>query len=440
VAKISTATKVPLSSLGTFPKHWLELSLNEACGLVTDGTHDSPKPVGSGFPLVTGKCISQGKIDFKKAYLISQNDHREVIARSKPEKGDVLFANIGNSIGDLASVDCDKEFSIKNVALLKPGKKLNPHFLKYWLKSPMFQNYIKNSFEGSAQPFIGLGTLRSLPIAVPPMLEQETIGNQLRVLEDKIELNNQINETFEAMAKTIFKEWFIDFGPVKAKAEGKKPFGMDDETAALFPDSFEDSELGLIPKGWVAASYKNIFTERSEKIGSFSGEVQVLSAVASGELVPSSEHFNKRVFSEDIGKYKKVCKNDFAYNPSRINIGSIGRHENNLLGAVSPIYLVIEPREKFENYNLFHVRLLQIKEFIKQYSSGSVRQALNINDFLSLPVVVPGVKVVEKFNNLYSVLRSNTEQLKSEIKILMETRDLLLPKLISGEIDLKDLK
>src|SRR5262245_1288718 len=123
--------EIPLSLIGDYPDQWEPTTLGRACSLVTDGTHDSPRQTLTGFPLVTGRCITGGRIDLKAAYLISESDHNEVVARSRPEFGDILFANIGNSIGELARVETKAEFSIKNVALFKPGPLLESLFLKY---------------------------------------------------------------------------------------------------------------------------------------------------------------------------------------------------------------------------------------------------------------------------------------------------------------------
>lgn len=120
MARKQIEVNIDLSSIGIFPTHWKECRLEDVCILVTDGTHDSPKESLDGFPLVTGKSIKGRFIDFSNTYNISSEDHAKVIARSKAEKGDLLFANIGNSIGDLVRIDTKREFSIKNLALFKP--------------------------------------------------------------------------------------------------------------------------------------------------------------------------------------------------------------------------------------------------------------------------------------------------------------------------------
>lgn len=243
---------LPLSAIGMFPSDWQEATLASICHQVTDGTHDSPKPVAEGgFPLVTGKAIKDRRIDFAVTYNISEEDHRQVLARSKAEEGDILFANIGNSIGDLVRVQTSRPFSIKNVALFKPNQeKVDPRYLEYYFLSEQVQTFIKGTTRGSAQPFIGLSSLRGFPIALPQMNEQIGIGSILGVLDDRIVLLRETNATLEAMAQALFKSWFVDFDPVHARARGEQLAGLAPEVAALFPDSFEETALGMVPKGW----------------------------------------------------------------------------------------------------------------------------------------------------------------------------------------------
>src|ERR1700680_3448891 len=132
--------------------------------------------------------------------------------------------------------------------------KLLPEFLYYWLSSPAGQHYLfsRVSQVGVPQLQTPLTSLRQAVLAVPPLLEQQTIVRILGTLDDKIELNQEMRETLEAIARALFKSWFVDFDPVRARAEGRDP-GLPKPVAELFPDSFEDSEVGKIPEGWRAA-------------------------------------------------------------------------------------------------------------------------------------------------------------------------------------------
>ncbi len=143
-------------------------------------------------------------------------------------------------------------------ALRLKTKEIQPDFFLAWLIASERQLLEKVEFTGIGAGKLDTEVLNKLLIPCPPDEKQQFIGELSKSLNDKIELNSQMNNSLESMAKAIFKEWFIDFGPVKAKAEGKKPFGMDDETTALFPDSFEKSELGLIPKGWKYEKLENL--------------------------------------------------------------------------------------------------------------------------------------------------------------------------------------
>jgi len=140
----------------------------------------------------------------------------------------------------------------QRLVLLRPERRtVDGRFLLYALMSTAVQAEI-HSYDGmgSTVSNLRIPSLEKLTIPLPPLTEQRAIAHILGTLDDKIELNRKMNQTLEEMARTIFKSWFVDFNPVRAKAEGKKPAGMDDATAALFPDGFEDSELGEIPRGW----------------------------------------------------------------------------------------------------------------------------------------------------------------------------------------------
>src|SRR5205085_6182064 len=128
---------------------------------------------------------------------------------------------------------------------------LDSRFLFFTLCDPDYQDELVAGAGGSAnQANISGAQIEVLKIPIPPIDEQRAIARILGALDDKIELNRQMNHTLEAMAQALFKSWFVDFDPVTAKAAGRKPYGMNEETTALFPDRFVESQLGLIPEGW----------------------------------------------------------------------------------------------------------------------------------------------------------------------------------------------
>ncbi|MBE0468929.1 MAG: restriction endonuclease subunit S [Methyloprofundus sp.] len=179
------------------------------CYDVRDGTHDSPKYTAEGYPLVTSKNLSSGKLDFSDIKFISETDHKKIIERSRVDAGDILFAMIG-SIGNPAIVDTEREFSIKNVALFKYYKKSlsAPHFL---LKFLMFaENVFKEQSSGAVQSFVSLGKVRSFPLALPPLPEQHRIVakvDELMALCDQLKAGlNQAQTTQQQLAHTIVQQ------------------------------------------------------------------------------------------------------------------------------------------------------------------------------------------------------------------------------------------
>src|SRR6185312_1274505 len=201
------------------------------------------------------KCLRIGDISQKKK--ITQWGFTkvtpDVFEKFQLKAGDIIIARTGNTIGVNFFIEQDMPSVFNNGLIrIKVDKtKILPRFFYYLMQTVQFKNHILSiCFGTSTQPNMQIDDLLFYEVDIPKLETQVKVVSILKKIDDKIELNNQINETLESMAKAIFKEWFIDFGPVKAKAEGKKPFGMDDETAALFPDRFEESELGLIPSGW----------------------------------------------------------------------------------------------------------------------------------------------------------------------------------------------
>ena len=197
--------------------NWKKCKLSDVAD-VRDGTHDSPKEVSvGGFPLVTSRHISNGRVDLRDTYNISEKDFNAINLRSKVDGGDILISMIG-TVGQIAYVAADPRYAIKNVGLIKPNKWENSKYIFYYLKSPTAQEDIVSRLKGTTQQYLSLGELRNFPITLPPLEEQKRIAEILGSLDDKIELLQKQNKTLEEMAKALFKSWFVDFDVVRAKA------------------------------------------------------------------------------------------------------------------------------------------------------------------------------------------------------------------------------
>lgn len=288
----------------------------------------------------------------------------------------------------------------------------DPKFLYYLCQTMPFANF----GGGSAVPTLNRNHIHPLETKIPVKVEdQRRIASILSSLDRKIDLNNKINADLEEMAQAIFKNWFIDFEPFK---DGK----------------FVDSELGMIPEGWKVGTIGDITKNKSAKVKE-RNDVKVLSPVTTGELVLSEEYFTKQVFSSSIAKYKIVNKGDFAYNPARVNIGSLGRNEFDFDGCVSPVYVVFSVLDGYENYFDLFRKTDFFKDSVASLAIGGVRQSLSYDDLSSIEVIIPSENAVEEFNNLYNQMKKTIKANKLENSRLSLLRDTLLPRLMSGEIE-----
>lgn len=237
---------------------WKTATLQDVCSVITDGAHNSPKEVVGGFPMASVKDMTRHGIDLAAVKRISSEDFEKLKKQGcMPLRGDVLIAKDGNSALDTVCVHNLEEeiILLSSVAILRPNHEVCSGFLRYYLDAPQIRQMLKEGYRsGSAIPRVVLKDFRRAPIVYPPLREQQAIACVLGALDDKIELNRRRNRTLEAMARTIFQSWFVDFDPVKAKAAGRTPPGLSKEIAALFPDSFTDSPLGAIPTGWRVSS------------------------------------------------------------------------------------------------------------------------------------------------------------------------------------------
>ena len=275
--------------------------------------------------------------------------------------------------------------------------KIVPEFLFYQLKNLD----LAGMNVGTAVPSLTTAVLNEIYIILPSLEVQKEIANILSSLDNKIANNIKINKCLEEMAQAVFKSWF-----------------KNDNS-----------------NNWQTTTLGQITVELRNKVNSL--DCKVLSAVKTGNLTLSEEYFTKRVFSKNISKYILVEPLDFAYNPSRVNIGSLGINNLNILGCVSPVYKVFRAKDKYHNFlNLFFKSNNFIEE-VKTRASGSVRQSLSHEDFSLIKLKLPPLDVVIEFNNIYDLIQSMINQALSENNKLIEIRDSLLPKLISGEISIK---
>ena len=402
---------------------WKEVRLGDVCtkigsGATPSGGKEAYK--GGDYHLIR----SQNVLDFafSKDGLASINDEQaNKLKNVEIIQGDVLLNITGDSVARCCIVPSEILPARVNqhVAIIRPRKEeLDNNYLLYYLQYYKRQ-LLQIASAGATRNAITKAMIENLILPCPKNLaDQRRIASILSSLDRKIELNNKINADLEEMAQAIFKNWFVDFEPFK---DGK----------------FVDSELGMIPEGWKVGTLGDITKNKSAKVKE-RNDVKVLSPVTTGELVLSEEYFTKQVFSSSIAKYKIVNKGDFAYNPARVNIGSLGRNEFDFDGCVSPVYVVFSVLDGYENYFDLFRKTDFFKDSVASLAIGGVRQSLSYDDLSSIEVIIPSEKAVEEFNNLYNQMKKTIKANKLENSRLSLLRDTLLPRLMSGELEIPE--
>jgi len=301
---------------------------------------------------------------------------------------------------------------------------------------------IRQIADGTTQPNLNTEIGRRLLIPVPPQPEQRAIAKVLTEFDDKIELNEQMNERLEAIARAIFKSWFVDFDPVRAKAEGRQPFGMDAATAALFPNSFQDSALGKIPRGWRMGKIEEFVRLNRDSVNPNEHPGEVF------------DHFSIPAFDEgrlpNAEKGEQIKSNKFVVPTGAVLLSKLNpRFPRVWLPAKSGTrrsicsteFLVATPYA-FATTNYLY-EILSSDGFYADFAtlvtgtSGS-HQRVKGEFLLEMDSVIPEEQLVAQFSERCKPLLSRVAGNLEESQTLAATRDALLPKLISGDIRVKD--
>jgi type I restriction enzyme S subunit len=306
-------------------------------------------------------------------------------------------------------------------------------FAYYFLKQFDFRSY--NS--GSAQPSLNRNFVHPVPVEVPPLSEQRAIAHILGTLDDKIALNRRMIETLEAMARALFKSWFVDFDPVRAKAEGRDP-GLPQRLADLFPDSFEDSELGEIPTGWEVARFADAVEQLREQENPLSSPEALF------------HHFSIPAFDE--GQSPKTERGESIKSLKwRVPAGAV------LLSKLNPEiervwlvdvrpgeesvcsteFLVLSTRSPFTRSLVYCLaRSPLLRQQIEGLVTGTSKshQRAQVDSILNLAIVAPPSPIVEAFDRSADSLLARTLECRREAITLAFLGDALLPKLVSGEL------
>jgi type I restriction enzyme S subunit len=371
------------------------------------------------------------------------------------QAGDVLLNITGDSVARVCQAP--EEFIParvnQHVAIIRPRpSSFDARFLRYFLASPIQQDLMFGlAAAGATRNALTKGMIESFQVPCPPLAIQSSIAETLGSLDDRITLLRETNATLEAIAQALFKSWFVDFDPVRAKMEGRVPEGMDEATAALFPDSFEETELGEVPRGWRVVRLGEI-TERITKgttpttlkrpfVDSGINFVKAESMTGDGGFIPE-----KFAFIDDE-THELLRRSQLQHGDVLISIaGTIGRiavmSDDFLPANTNQAVALIRPISRVFPSGLINrfFRLSETQQKMREKVVQAVQANLSLGILSDLMVVIPSESVVGKlYESGLAQIDASWVANDRQVRTLSILRDTLLPRLISGQLSLHDL-
>ena len=398
---------------------WEELTLEDSMGAVIDYRGKTPRKTPFGIPLITAKIVKGGRIETPDEF-IAEEDYVDWMRRGVPECGDVVVTTEA-PLGEVAQLGNERVALAQRLICLrgKPGV-LNNNFLKFLMQSNGVQEQLRSRATGTTVLGIKQSELRKVILPLPPLPDQRTIAHILGTLDDKIELNRRMNETLEAMARALFKSWFVDFDPVRAKMDGRWRHGeslpgLPAEHYDLFPGRLVDSELGEIPEGWEVKALEKLvelaYGKALRAVDRKDGSVPVYGS--NGQV---GWHDKKLVAGPGIVVGRKG------------NPGVVTWTHDDFFPIDTTFYVV--PRDA--NGGLPFLLFALTDQDLPFVSADSAVPGLNRNLAYMNKQLMPDKHVLAEFDDYASAIFSRCHRLEEESRALAALRDALLPRLVSG--------
>lgn len=415
------------------PVGWHFSAVKDVCEL-------NPTQINKDYPYATIRYIDISSVGTRQLNAVSTLPLMSAPSRAKRivQNGDTIISTVRPNRKSFIYI---KEMVPNTVvstgfAVVRP-RYIDSRYCHYVITSDTFIDYLTINTSGSAYPAVNPNIIAKAFIPVPPKIEQERIASILGALDDKIELNRQMNRTLESIAQAIFKSWFVDFDPVRAKMDGREPEGLAPEIAALFPDRFQDSELGLIPEGWRVGILDNLVECVIEKVEPTPEKDQ--EKYVGLDDMPSK--------SIDIGQYRagtevnssmiRFKKNDILFGNMRPYFHKVGLAQFD--GITRTTSFVLRPiKRNLKSFTLLHLFSIDAINYATNSSVGTTIPYIRWDALRKYGLTVPKNDLLSAFENLIEPLTSLITVNSTECLTLATIRDTLLPKLISGQIRIKD--
>ena len=401
-------------------KEWITYKLKDICLKITDGSHFSPIAREDGYPMFSVKDMKEYGFNYDSCKRISIEDFNTLKANDcVPQKGDILVAKDGSFLKQIfVCAETREEAILSSIAIFRPNPEyVIPEFLCYILKSPKVYNYIaQNCVSGSALPRIVLKAFKEVEVSIPSIDVQKWIIGKLTPIDQKIQLNRQINDNLEQQAQTLYKSWFVDFEPFKDGA-------------------FKESEFGLIPEGWRVGLLSDLteitmgqspsgksYNETGDGMLFYQGRAEF------GDRYPSIRLYTtepSRIAEQNsvlLSVRAPVGDTNIAYNKCCIGRGLASITAKHGFNSFI-FYMIKSLKDQFDLYN----------------GEGTVFGSINRDSLNSMKVIVPTNEVINDFEKIVAPLDFKYKSLFTENLLLTQQRDTLLPKLMSGELKINDL-
>jgi type I restriction enzyme S subunit len=391
-------------------------------------------PTPDGVPIVRVTDVRDGRIATGNPLRVSQ-EIEAAYARTRLQGGELLLTLVG-TVGEVAIVPpvLAGWNTARAVAVIPVKQEIGAYWVKLALQSPEVRHLIDSRLNTTVQATLNLRDVAQLPILIPPKPERLAIAHILSTLDDKIEVNRKMSETLEAMARALFKSWFVDFDPVRAKMEGRDP-GLPKEIADLFPSRMVDSELGETPEGW--------------RVGTLAGLAGLNPEVWSKHTRP--EHINYVDLSNTKwGRIEAVTAHLADDAPSRAQ--RVLRSGDTIVGTVRPgngSYAFISDKglTGSTGFALLRPNAPQCAQFVylaatsaenidalAHLADGGAYPAIRPEIVAATPVVLPDDKVLGRFSLASDSFLARIARNERESRTLVALRDALMPKLMSGDL------
>ena len=422
---------------------WGEAAIEDVAEKVAMGPFGSSIKVETfveeGVPVISGQHLHGSKVNDRVGFNFVTEEHAERLKNANVQRGDVIFTHAGN-IGQVAFVPWDSQYdryviSQRQFYMRCNTSKVLPEFIVAYFKTPVGQHQLLANTSQTGVPSIAqpVTYLRTISIPLPPLPEQRAIAHILGTLDDKIELNRRMSETLEAMARALFKSWFLDFDPVRAKAEGRDP-GLPKPLADLFPARLVDSELGEIPEGWEVKCVDDEFE------------------LTMGQS-PPGKTYNET--GEGMPFYQGRADFQFRFPKRRVYCTAPTRHAkagDTLISVRAPVgdvnvagedcaigRGVAAARHKSGSRSYTYYFMCGLADVFARFEGeGTVFGSISKKDFHAIPCVAAPEEAIKGFERVCAPIDRRLAISERESRTLAALRDALLPRLISGELRVED--